>query len=180
MIEGELLEQRAIVWNKESFSELEESGYGKNIENRLELDLIEALYLLEKEKIKVYKKEGKKKKFIDFKELLEYGSATQKDFHPIFVVYRDLRERGFLPKTGLKFGCSLRCYDRGVKLKKGPKAPHEHTKWVIHVIPEEFTCSFAELSRAVRLAQNIRTNMLWAIVDRENDITFYEVKRITP
>ena len=180
MSEGELLEQRVIVWDKEVFDELQESGYGKFLEDRIELDLIEALYLLEKGKIKAFKKEGKKKKFMNFKDLLEYGSKTQKDFHPIFIVYKDLRERGFLPKTGLKFGCSLRCYDRGVKLKKGPKAPHEHTRWVIHVIPEEFTCSFAELSRAVRLAQNIRTNMLWAIVDRENDVTYYEVKRITP
>jgi len=50
----------------------------------------------------------------------------------------------------------------------------------VHAIPEEFTCSFSELSRAVRLAQNIRTEMIWAIIDSEGDVTYYSIKRITP
>jgi tRNA-intron endonuclease len=179
MLEGELLEQRVIVWDKETFSELEESGYGKTLEDRLELTLIEAMFLLNKGKLNVFVKDEKKKKKLSKEELYDYCTENERNFHARLVVYTDLRDRGFLVKTGLKFGCDFRVYEKGVKLKKGPKAEFEHTRWVVHAIPEEFTCSFPELSRAVRLAQNIRTEMIWAIVDSESCVTYYGIKRLT-
>ena len=178
MIEGELRENRVVVWDKNKFNELQESGFGKSLEDRAELSLVESMYLIEKKKLKV-RVEGKKRS-MKKKIFYDYATEKEKNFHARFIVYSDLRERGFVVKTGFKFGCDFRVYGRGVKIKKGPKAPHEHTKWVVHAIPEEFNCSFPELSRAVRLAQNIRTEMIWAIVDSENDVTYYSIKRITP
>jgi len=179
MLVGELLEQRVIVWDKESFSELEESGYGKVLEDRIELTLVEAMFLFNKEKLNVFVKEGKKKKKLSKEDLYDYCTKVERNFHARLIVYTDLRDRGFLIKTGFKFGTDFRVYERGVKLKKGPKAEFEHTKYVVHAIPEEFTCSFPELSRAVRLAQNIRTEMIWAIVDSESCVTYYGIKRLT-
>ncbi len=91
-----------------------------------------------------------------------------------------MRERGYLVKTGFKFGAHFRVYERGVKLKRGPKEAHEHTKFVVHAISEEDRFSYPELSRATRLAQNIRAKMVWAVVDSENDVTYYEIFRVTP
>jgi len=177
MIQGELIEQRVVFFEKsEDINSLVESGYGKFLDDKLELSLVEAMYLVNKEKMGI-KKDKKKMKKNDF---FEYCKDIERNFHARLVVYTDLRERGFVVKTGFKFGCDFRVYDRGVKIKKGPKESHEHTKWVVHAIPEEFNCSFPELSRAVRLAQNIRTEMIWAIVDSENDVTYYSIKRITP
>ena len=178
MIEGELLEHRVVIWEKKVFDELEESGFGKVVEDRLELALVESMFLIDKKKLKVRIKG--KKKFIKKKEFYEYVTKNERNFHARFIVYSDLREKGFVVKTGFKFGADFRVYARGVKIKKGPKQAHEHTKWIVHAIPEEFSCSFPELSRAVRLAQNIRTEMIWAIVDSEGDVTFYSIKRITP
>lgn len=176
--EGELLENRVMIWNKEAVQLYDESGFGKFIENRFELELVEATYLLEKGKIKI-KKTGKKKA-IAFKDFIKIATEQIKDFYTQYVVYHDLRERGYLVKTGFKFGCHFRVYERGVKLKHGPKAPHEHTKWVVHAVAEESAFSLPELSRAVRLAHNIRATMLWAVVDKESDVTYYLVSRITP
>ena len=177
MIQGELIEQRVVFFEKsEDINSLVESGYGKFLDDKLELSLVEAMYLANKEKMEI-KKDKKKMKKNDF---FEYCKDIERNFHARLIVYTDLRERGFVVKTGFKFGCDFRVYDRGVKIKKGPKESHEHTKWVVHAIPEEFNCSFPELSRAVRLAQNIRTEMIWAIVDSENDVTYYSIKRITP
>ena len=178
MFEGELLEHRVVIWDKKVFDELQEPGFGKVVEDRLELSLVEAMFLIEKKKLKVRVKS--KKKFMKKKEFYDYATGNERNFHARFIVYSDLRERGFVVKTGFKFGCDFRVYARGVKIKEGPKAPHEHTKWVVHAIPEEFSCSFSELSRAVRLAQNIRTEMIWAVVDNEGDVTYYSIKRITP
>jgi tRNA-intron endonuclease len=177
MFEGELAEQRVIVWDKGSFNELLESGYGKEIDEKIEITLVEAMYLVNKDKLKVLHEKGKE---MGKEEFFSYCEENEMNFHARLIVYTDLRERGFLVKTGFKFGCDFRVYERGVKLKKGPKQAHEHTKWLVHAIPEEFSCSFPELSRAVRLAQNIRTEMIWAIVDSESDVTYYKITRITP
>lgn len=182
--EGELLENRVIIWDTDSVSLYDESGYGKPLPeekaNRIELELVEAAYLLEKEKLKIYKKEKGKKKKVDFKELMEIGTRTVDMFHPTFIVYRDLRERGYVVKTGFKFGTVFRVYERGVKLIRGPKAPHEHTKWIVQPVAEESAFSLPEMSRAVRLAHNIRATLLWAVVDKESDVTYYELTRVTP
>jgi len=179
MFEGELFEHRVVVWKKKDIPSLENSGYGKLIDDSLEISLVEAAYLVRKGKLKVFTKD-KKKKRVSKKEFVKHCQKSERNFHARLVVFSDLRERGFVVKTGLKFGCDFRVYARGVKIKKGPKAAHEHTKWVVHAIPEGFSCSFPELSRAVRLAQNIRTEMIWAIVDSEGDVTYYSIKRITP
>jgi len=180
MLEGEFLEQRVVILDKGAFNELEESGFGKISEDRLELTLVEAMFLFNKEKLNIFTKEKNKKKKLSKVELYDFCAKNERNFHARLIVYTDLRDRGFLVKTGFKFGTDFRVYERGVKLKKGPKAMFEHTKWVVHAIPEEFSCSFPELSRAVRLAQNIRSEMIWAIVDSENDVTYYSIKRITP
>ena len=182
--EGELVENRVIIWKPEAVALYDESGFGKPLPeekpNRVELDLVEATYLLEKEKIKVFVKKNERKKKIKFKDLMEIGTKLVNEFHAQFVVFRDLRERGYLVKTGYKFGAHFRLYERGVKLKRGPKAAHEHTKAIVHAVSEESAFSLPEMSRAVRLAHNIRATMWWAVVDKEGDVTYYQLARITP
>jgi tRNA-intron endonuclease len=183
-LEGELLENRVVVWDSSAIALYDESGYGKPLPeskpDRLEIELAEALYLLEKEKIKVFTRTKSKKKNVKFEELMKFSTDAIPQLHAQYAVYRDLRERGYLVKTGFKFGTHFRVYDRGVKLKRGPKASGEHTKWIVHAVAEESAFSLPELSRAVRLAHNIRATMLWAVVDKESDVTYYLVQRITP
>lgn len=174
---AELVEDRVIIWDKKEANEIFESGwYGDLFEDRLELALVEAALLIERKKIEV-----KKKKKLSFEDFYKYCLKIDKRFHIKYAVYKDLRERGLPVRTGFKFGCDFRVYERGVMpIKKGPKAAHEHTKWVVFCVSEDYTCSFQELSRAVRLAHNIRANMLWAVVDNENDVTYYSVTYISP
>ena len=175
VVDSTLEENKVTVWK--GFEEVYEPGYyGKVLDNRLELALIEACLLLKRGKINVFK--GKKK--LKFDELYNHACSLDKRFPERFRVYEDLRERGLLVRTGYKFGCDFRVYERGVQLKKGPKAAKEHTKWIVFAVPEDYNCSFQELSRAVRLAHNIRARMLWAIVDNEGDCTYLQVTRHKP
>jgi tRNA-intron endonuclease len=185
-IDCRLLENKLVV--SKGYDELLQKSYGKHELDgrrqespslkggRLELSYVEALYLLEKGRIAV--KKGAKR--MGFQELMSFGLERDKRLHEKFIVFRDLRDRGFVAKTGFKFGCDFRVYQRGVGVKKGPKSASEHTKWIVYTVPEDYTCSFAELSRAVRLAHSIRAQMLWAIVDNEDDVTYFEVVRIKP
>lgn len=171
---AELLENKAVV--EKNYGELVERSFGKKSEKKVEISFTESIYLLEKEKIEV-KKEGRK---LSLKKLMLFALKRDPRIHEKYVVYKDLRERGLVVKTGFKFGCDFRVYQRGIGVKKGPKAPKEHTKWIVFAVPEDHTCSFAELSRSVRLAHSIRARMLWAVVDNENDVTYFEIVRAKP
>lgn len=158
----------------ENWQQVYEPGYyGKPLDDRLELALVEACLLVKRGRIVVFKND----KQLSFQELYDHACKIDERFPIRYRVYEDLRERGLVVKTGLKFGCDFRVYERGVKLKKGPKSPKEHTKWVVYAVAEDYTCSFPELARAVRLAHNIRARMVWAIVDNEGDVTYYEILR---
>ncbi len=170
--EGKLLENRVLILKE--FEDLESRYFGKVAEGRLELALSEALYLLEKAKIKI-KKINKK---LNFSQLMEIGLQLDRRLYEKYTVYKDLRDRGLVVKTGFKFGCDFRVYKRGIGVKKGPKSSEEHTRWIVYTVPEDYSCSFAELSRAVRLAHSIRASMLWAIVDNESNVTYYEILRL--
>lgn len=173
VFKAELSEEKVIVWDKDGARQIFDSGwYGELLEDRLELALVEAMLLLDRGKIEI----KSKKKKLSAKEFYEHCLKIDPRFHTRYVVYKDLRDRGLPVRTGFKFGCDFRVYERGITpVKKGPKAPHEHTKWIVFTVAEDFACSFQELSRAVRLAHNIRANMLWAVVDNENDVTYYSI-----
>ena len=173
--EGVLEENKVVIW--ENIEELYDNGFfGKILDNRLELAMAEACILIKRGRLTVTQ-EGKN---MEFSDLFEHACKMDRRFPERFRVYEDLRERGLVVRTGLKFGCDHRVYERGVQLKRGPKSAKEHTKWIVYCIPEDYTCSFQELSRSVRLPHNIRAKMLWALVDNEGDITYYQVLRVKP
>ena len=175
---GEFFENRVIVWDKKDAQRIFQSGWlGEIVDERLEISLLEAALLIEKGRLEI--KKGKKK--LSFKKFYKKALEIDPSFNVRYTVYKDLKDRGLPTRTGFKFGCDFRVYERRVApKKKGPKAAHEHTKWIVFSVSEDYVCSFHELSRAVRLAHNIRANMLWAVVDGDNNVTYYEVSYISP
>ena len=165
---GILSGTKVIVGDNDLRSFLNEKGFGEEGGKRHEVSLIEAVYLVENEKMRVT--DGKK--MLDFDDLLKKGNKVEKDFYAKYAVYSDLRGRGLLVRTGLKFGSDFRVYERGGSVKSA------HSTCLVHVIPEEYTCSFPEIARSVRLSQNVNKAMIYAIVDEEGDITYYQVDRV--
>lgn len=180
MVQGKLLQNKVRVW--QDWETLhQELYYGKKFdeegETYLDLSLAEAMHLVDRDELQVVK-EGEE---LTREELWDIFASVDDEFPQKYAVYSDLRERGFIVKSGFKFGTHFRVYPRGVNpYKEGPKTQKEHTKWVVHAVPEDYTLSYQEMSRAVRLAQNIRSKMLWAVVDSENEVTYYKMERITP
>ncbi len=165
---GILSGTKVIVGDSKTRSMLKEKGFGEERGKRHEISLIEAIFLLENEKIDVM--HGKRK--LKFEDLLNIGNKVEENFYAKYLVYSDLRRRGLLVRTGLKFGADFRVYERGKIIKKS------HSKYLVHVVPEEYTCSFPEVARAIRLSQNVNKTMIYAIVDEEGDITYYRVERV--
>lgn len=176
---GKLADTRVKVWDDEEADDIHnEFYYGKFVDDGyLELSLVEALHLVDREELEVESDE----EVLERDEIYHKFSELDDDFDQKYAVYSDLRERGYIVKTGFKFGAHFRVYPRGVNpYKDGPKEDREHTKWIVQAVPENFKQDYQDMSRAVRLAQNIRAKMLWAVVDSERQVTYYEVGRVTP
>ncbi|HIP74387.1 MAG TPA: tRNA-intron lyase [Euryarchaeota archaeon] len=165
---AEMLGKRVLV--PEGYSELVQKGYGERKSEGLVLSLYEAAYLLEKGKLDVFK-DGKQLKLEEF---LGEAEREEPEFFIRYNVFKDMRDRGYVIKTGFKFGTHFRVYPRG-------KKPGEaHTEFTVQVMPEEKRLEVTDISRLVRLARAIRTRLVLAVVDSENEIVYYEIKRISP
>ena len=127
--------------------------------------------MLKREKLSVEDQEGKS---ISCEELLNFAQKKEKNFYNKLIVYTDLRERGYVVKTGFKFGFDFRVYPRG------KKPGEEHTQWVIHVASQDEQISIPNFSRMVRLSGNLKTELLIGVVDSEDDVNYYSTTRITP
>ncbi len=152
--------------------ELNARGFGEMKGNKLILSPEEILYLMEKRKR--FPVQDEKGNQLTFDEILTAAARSDKSFLLKYTVYKDLKDRGYIVKTGFKFGTHYRIYPRGVKPGEG------HAVWLVHVIKENKKIEFPELSRSVRLAQNVRKKMVFAVVDNEGDVTYYKVERFTP
>mgnify|MGYP000585145174 CR=1 FL=1 len=168
MAAGILSGTKVLVGDGDLKSQLKERGFGELEDKALILSLIEAAYLVGAGKMEVFRGS----EAITFDELVRLGSEKEEEFYNKYLVYRDLRERGLLVKTGLKFGTDFRLYERGEGVGRG------HSRYLVHVVPEEYTCSFPEMARALRLAKNVNKDMIYAIVDEDCDITYYLVDRV--
>ncbi len=130
----------------------------------------EALYLLEKQKIQI----GQKNKILSFNELLNKLKKIDKKIQVKYPIYKDLREKGYIVKTALKFGADFRVYPKGIKPGK------DHAKWVVFCEHESKKESWQSFSAKNRVAHSTKKKLLLAILDEEGDVSYYEVGWIRP
>jgi len=166
-----LIDDKVSLRDKKEADRLRQRGFGEAKGQELVLDLFEALYLMGNAKLGIV---DTKDKGINEEEFVKYADKKIKNFYSKYQVYNDMRERGFVVKTGFKFGFDFRVYPRG---KKPGQA---HSQWCINVTSQHDKYNFIEMSRMVRLSGNLKTKLLNAVVDSENDINYYEVTRVTP
>ncbi|AEH60340.1 tRNA intron endonuclease [Methanosalsum zhilinae DSM 4017] len=156
--ESSLLEDRVIVWDKKASSDLYNKGfYGKPLdEDRLQLSLIESAYLLEKNLIQI--KDRERDKVLDSDYFFNKASEIEPEFSIKYHVYRDMREKGLVPKTGFKFGTHFRLY---IDIESPKKIPH--SEYLVHAISENHIFILPIMSRAIRLANSVRKRMVFAL-----------------
>ncbi len=152
----------AIV-ETEDRSPLEDAFFGKRLDpERLILSPVETLYLLEKGMLALHADGAS----IPAGEYLRIAGATDVELAEKAKVYADLRERGYVPRTGYKFGHHFRVYI-------GKKT---HSDLLVHAIPAGTALPMSTISRSVRLAHSVKKKMLFAYV--HNTIEYLEFARI--
>ncbi len=149
----------------EAYSLCKKSSFGEQDEDKIRYSLPEALFLVETNKMQIFSKN----KILTKEELLTKFKRIDKKIQIKYIVFKDLRKKGYVVKTALKFGSDFRVYEKGAK--PGTK----HAKWIVFVDNESEKLTWHEFSAKNRVAHSTRKKLLLAIVDEESSVTYYEV-----
>lgn len=166
---GVLLKDRVVVFDKKASKNLHEKEfYGKPFGEGLQLSIAEAMYLQEKCIIDIQTADDKK---LSKEKLLKIVNKLQPDIVLRLDVFKDLKKRGLLVKTGFKFGAHFRAYTT--------KPVNTHAEYLVHVVNKGFSSTWAEISRAVRLAHSVNKDIVFARVDN-GKIDYIKFGRLRP
>ncbi len=153
-----------------AFSLYEKSRFGEKINGRIEYALVEASYLLIKKQIQIFLKN----KEISLDNLLSKAKKHDKRIETKLALYQDLRQKGYIVKTALKFGADFRIY------KKGSKPGEDHALWLAYAVRESEPHTWHDFAAKNRVAHSTKKKLLIGIIDEEGDVTYYEVSWLKP
>ncbi len=150
-----------------STGELLEKGYGEKHENRIVLEPYEMLYLLEKKAITVKSANLQ----MSFTELLKQISFQRQGLSK-YLVYKDLRDRGYVVKEGIEPLYSFRLYEKGA-FSTSP------AKYRVLIINEGDDIRVDKLKNYIVSSVTQERDSIVAVVDRRGEIIYYKSFLIT-
>ena len=142
----------------EGYTLYDQSGYGRKTKNGLTLAPVEILYLVYRDKIQVEN--------YSYDSLVAYF-AKEPSFFRSYLVYQDMRERGYAIQTGPH---DFRVFKRGQRPGKG------ESHYMMRVVSERDLIDFQTTRREIKATTNMRKQHILATVDDEGEITYYDVR----
>ncbi len=167
LVEGELIFDQTLISNKDMIHELELKGYGEIENGKLLLKFFESLYLLYSDRLIL--KKGKKK--INFDDLLNICQKQDPEALTKFLIYRDLRNRGYVVKDGFGFGSDFRVYERGHFGEKG-------AKFLIFGLNEGQQEKMGHLQKKVEQITQMGKEPIIAVIERRGEVIYYKINRM--
>ncbi|HKW42753.1 MAG TPA: tRNA-intron lyase [Thermoplasmata archaeon] len=168
---GELKDGMVVVADPAEASGLHSRGFFGTPRSggALELDLLEAVYLVEADRLEV----RRRGRAVSARELFRAASAAIPSFEILYLVYRDLRQRGYVVEA--RGGpVDFQVYPRGGAPKKTP------SKYWVRALSERAVFDLAELLSRAEEAARVRKALLLGLVDEESDLTYYGVREAHP
>ena len=153
------------VSSSEDAEGLTSRGYGKVTENILLLSYCESLYLLSKGIMQLVD-EGKKK--ISFQALLSKYTSLKEDAWFQYLIYRDLRSRGYVVREGFGLGIDFRVYERG---EYGSGV----AEYLIFGIQEGNPIQVKDLIKTLRYVRNLKKNLILSVLNRRGEVVYYSI-----
>jgi len=168
-VEASLKGTAVTVSSKDGVEEFSSKGYGVTEDGKLTLTFYEAMFLLGKGAIEVTDKETKEK--MEFKTLLKRFQQVDKDAWVRYLIYRDLRSRGYVAREGFGLGIDFRLYERG-------DYGRDTAKHLIFGIQEGQPVTVERLARTQRYVQNLKKNLVLAVINRRGEIVYYSLSEL--
>ncbi len=166
-IQGVLIKNQTIILEPNRQQELERKGYGEMEKDKLFLKPFESLYLLYTGRLALFK--GKNN--IDFDSFLQICKKQHVDILTKFLVYRDLRNKGYTVKDGFGFGSDFRVYERGDFGQKG-------AKFLIFGLNEGQQEKMGNLQKKIEEITQMGKEPIIAVIERRGEIIYYKVNRM--
>jgi tRNA-intron endonuclease, archaea type len=125
---GHLIENRIVVWNIEESRLLFRNGYygkpigiskprGVDFDVPIVLDLIEGCYLVERKELRILSRLSKE---ISFRRIKMVCRKQYDNFDAKYLVFKVLKDKGYIVSPGIKFGCDFAVYERGPGIDHAP------------------------------------------------------------
>ncbi|HYB67975.1 MAG TPA: tRNA-intron lyase [Candidatus Acidoferrales bacterium] len=167
-IKGLLVEEGVRVNEKESVDELSSRGYGVIEGKELLLTFYEALYLLDKQMLEAADVQGKK---VSFQSLVELYESVNENAWAGYLVYRDLRSRGYVVREGFGSRVDFRVYDRGDYSKAT-------AKYLIISVQEGKPTSLEDLTSSLTESLGLKKELVLAVINRRGETVYYSVSEL--
>lgn len=169
MVKAKLKRDETIVDEDQgAIGSLLDRGYGRFENGRLILSPVEALYLASEGKMEVVDENGLT---LTVDQLLSRFLSYDPDVWVKYLVYRDLRSRGYVVKEGVGLGCDFRVYRKGGYGK-------ESAKYLVFTLPEGRSYKLSELESIASATKRLGKELILAIIDRRGDIVYYSLNLI--
>ena len=165
-IKANLISEKVFSNTIEAQNLFSTQRFGEKSGEKILYTLFEALFLVHEKKMEIFDSKDKK---LPEEKLLKKFERIDKKFKTKYFVFRDLRKKGYIVKTALKFGAEFRIYGKGEKVGKN------HSKWICFPVSENQSMTWQEFSSKNRVAHSTKKNLLIAIVDEEGSVSYYEV-----
>jgi tRNA-intron endonuclease, archaea type len=157
-----------ILIEEEKFKDqLRNKGFGEVFNNEYLLSGLEALYLLNVKKLKLV---GRKD--YDFSSLLKILILKDKKILTKYLIYRDLRSKGYIVKEGFGFGTDFRIYDRGEYGKKP-------SKYISIGINEGLNIKSKDFVDTIEQIENMGKDTVIAVIERRGEVIYYKTIKMS-
>lgn len=166
-IEGVLVDDHTLVTNKETQNILEQKGYGETRQGRFLLKPFESLYFVFYKKLHL----TKGKKTLSFDDLLQICSKFDENALTKFLIYRDLRVRGYAVKDGFGFGSDFRVYERGQFGEKG-------AKYLVFGLAEGKQAKIGALQKNIEEITKMGKEPILAVIERRGEVIYYKISLV--
>jgi tRNA-intron endonuclease len=166
---GVLMKKGVRITEKSSIDALSQRGYGTAENDVLTLAFYEALYLVDKELLEV-KDENEKE--VDFQSLLQCYEELDENAWVNYLVYRDLRSRGYVVREGFGAGIDFRIYERGAYGK-------DTASYLVLGTQEGKPLPINDLAATLQHCQSQKKELILAVMNRRGEIVYYSVSQLT-
>lgn len=166
-VHGRLVRDLVHVSDGDARARLESRGYGEVRRGKFYLMPYESLYLMHRGRLAL---DGRKRA-ATFESLVSALRRYDEDVLTRFLVYRDLRARGYTAKGGFGFGADFRVYERGRFGDKG-------ASYVVFALAEGAPEKAGALHKKAGEIEQMGKEPIVAVIERRGEVIYYRLSTV--
>ena len=109
---------------------------------------------------------------MSFQQLLTHYKAFDENAWAKYLIYRDLRSRGYVAREGFGLGIDFRMYERG---EYGTAT----AKYLVYGMQEGQPLSLEELTRTLKHAHSQKKELVIAVLNRRGEVVYYSLSKLS-